>query len=104
MVKLGLQWLINFNHNVGDCLFEVISYLLKYTKISKIIWQNNMSCLKNCLNLETLETIECHKWLLKFHFLYDLHGGQANDEQTYIQKMLMSTFDGGFWGNFIAIF
>jgi hypothetical protein len=36
--------------------------------------------------------------------LYDLHGGQANDEQTYIQKMLMSTFDGGLWGNFIAIF
>lgn len=30
LVKLGLQWLININHNVGDCLFEVISYLLKY--------------------------------------------------------------------------
>lgn len=59
---------------------------------------------KTCLNLETVEAIKCLKWLLKFDFLYDLHGGQENDEQTYTQKMLMSTFNGGLWGNFIVIF
>jgi hypothetical protein len=91
LAKLGLQWIINCNHNVGEYLFEAISYLFKYIKTSKIIWQNNMFYFKICLNLEALEAIECHKWLFKFDFLHDLHGGQANDEQTYKQKMLLST-------------
>jgi hypothetical protein len=39
LTKLGLQWLINFNPNVDDYLFEAISYLFKYIKTSKIIWQ-----------------------------------------------------------------
>lgn len=82
----------------SDFIFTQIYLNLKNSLIKQYVY------LDNCLNLETLETIECHKWLLKFDFLYDLHGGQGNDEQIYIQKVLMSTFDGGLWGNFIAVF
>jgi hypothetical protein len=28
--KVGLKQTINFQYNVGDCLFEAIAYLLKY--------------------------------------------------------------------------
>jgi hypothetical protein len=31
--KIGLKQ-INFHYNVGDCLFDAITYLLKYTNFS----------------------------------------------------------------------
>jgi hypothetical protein len=35
--KVGLQIIINFHYNVGDCLFDVISYLLNYSLTSSTI-------------------------------------------------------------------
>lgn len=35
--KVGLQIIMNFHYNVGDCLFDVISYLLKCLLISSTI-------------------------------------------------------------------
>jgi hypothetical protein len=29
--KVGLKRIINFQYNVGDCLFDAIAYLLKYS-------------------------------------------------------------------------
>ncbi len=38
LAKLGFKYIIKFNYNViGDCLFNAISYLLKYKKTSKKI-------------------------------------------------------------------
>jgi hypothetical protein len=44
--KVGLKWVINFQYNVGDCLFATITYLWKYSINSAMIWKNNMSHLK----------------------------------------------------------
>jgi hypothetical protein len=38
--KVGLQIIMNFHYYVGDCLFDVISYLLNYSLTSSTIWQN----------------------------------------------------------------
>ncbi len=35
--------------------------------------------------------------------MHDLHGGEEDDEASYIQKMLMLECNGGLWGNFITI-
>jgi len=48
--------------------------------------------------------LECRRRKLKFEILHDLHHGNANDEETYILKMSISTIDGGLWGDFIAIY
>jgi len=55
------------------------------------------------LNLGTLEAMECCKKKLTFDFLHDLHGGEVDDEASYIQKMLMSKCNGGLWGDFNTI-
>jgi hypothetical protein len=36
--------------------------------------------------------------------LHDLHHGKANDEKIYIQKIFVSTLDGGLWGDFTTIY
>jgi hypothetical protein len=56
------------------------------------------------LNFGTLETLECHRRELTFDFLHDLHNEELNNEESYIQKMLMSTSNGGLWGDFTTIF
>jgi len=35
--KNGLKWIINFQYNVGDCLFDAITYSLKYSIKFKMI-------------------------------------------------------------------
>jgi hypothetical protein len=60
--------------------------------------------LKIYLNIGTHEAIECHRRELAFKFLSNLHGGQMNDEDSYITKMSMSACDGGLWGDFTTIF
>jgi hypothetical protein len=35
--KIGLKWIINFQYNVGDCLFDAITYSLKYLVKFKMI-------------------------------------------------------------------
>jgi hypothetical protein len=41
--KVGLKQTINLQCNVGDCLFEAITYLLKYFITSWMIQKNSMS-------------------------------------------------------------
>ncbi len=36
--------------------------------------------------------------------MHGLHHGNANDEETYIFKMSISTIHGGLWGDFILIY
>jgi len=33
--NFGLKWIINFQYNVGDCLFDLITYLSKYSLVLK---------------------------------------------------------------------
>jgi hypothetical protein len=35
--KNGLKWIIHFQYNVGDCLFDAVTYLLNYSIRSKMI-------------------------------------------------------------------
>jgi hypothetical protein len=37
-----LQEIVNIYYNMGDHLFDIITYLLNYSMGSKIIWRNNM--------------------------------------------------------------
>jgi len=78
--KVGLKRIINFQYNVGDCLFDVITYLSKYSISFRMIWNNCMSHLKQSLRLGTPKVLKYHRWELKFEFLHDLHHGNANDE------------------------
>jgi hypothetical protein len=38
------------------------------------------------------------------NFLHDLHYGQKNNEQIYVQKMSMSTTNGGLWSDFTIVY
>jgi hypothetical protein len=62
-----------------------------------------MCHLKFCFNLGTLEVMECYTRDLTFDFCQGLHGGEVNDQESYIEKMSMLEFYGGLWGNYIAI-
>jgi hypothetical protein len=42
-------------YNVGDCLYDAITHLLKYSVGSKMIQKNSMSHLKNNLKLKYLK-------------------------------------------------
>jgi hypothetical protein len=44
--KVGFKRIINFQYNVSDCLFDAITYLLKYSISSRMIQQNSISYLK----------------------------------------------------------
>jgi hypothetical protein len=48
-----------------------------------------MCHLKICLNLGTPEVMECHTRELTFENFQDLHGGEVNDQESYIEKMSM---------------
>jgi hypothetical protein len=40
---------------------------------------------------------------LSYKFLHNLHHGQSNDEESYIQQMSKFAIEGGLWRDFIAI-
>jgi hypothetical protein len=42
LAKNSLKWIISFNYNAWDCLFDAIACLLKYLKTSKEIQENSM--------------------------------------------------------------
>jgi hypothetical protein len=83
---MGLQCIINFLYDVGDCLFNAITYLLIFLEKSIIIQKNSMLYLQDCLSLRILETWQCHWRELNIIFFHDLHNRQVNDEKTYIHK------------------
>ncbi len=68
MKKIGLKRIINFYYNVDDCLFDAITYLLKYAISSKMIGINSMSHLQECLTLGTPKGLKCHAQELNFDF------------------------------------
>ncbi len=45
----------NFKYNVGDYLFDAITYLLKYSMSSNFFYRNSMKYLWNCLELGVLK-------------------------------------------------
>jgi len=60
--NFGFKWIIHFQYNVGDCLFDLIAYLSKYSISSRMLWKNNMSHLKQCLRFGTPKALEYHRW------------------------------------------
>jgi hypothetical protein len=83
---MGLQCIINFLYDVGDCLSNAITYLLIFLETSTIIQKKSMLYLQDCLSLGILEAWQCHWCELNINFLHNLHNKQANDEKTYIHK------------------
>jgi len=82
--KVGLNWIINFQYNVGDFLFDAITYLLKYSINFKMMWKNSSHIhLKEFLRLGTPKALKCHRWKLTLNLLHDLHHGNANHEKLY---------------------
>jgi hypothetical protein len=69
-----------------------------------MIQKNNMSHLTKYLRLGTPKVLKCCRQELNFEFLHDLHHGKTNDEESYIQKMFVSTIDGGLWSDFTTIY
>jgi hypothetical protein len=53
--KVGLKRIMNLHYNVGDRLFDVISYLLEYSITLLIIRQNCMAYSQECLVFGTLK-------------------------------------------------
>jgi hypothetical protein len=60
--------------------------------------------LQQCLTLGILEALKCCTCELSYKFLHDLHHGQATNELTYTQKMLMFATSGGLWGDFTTMY
>jgi hypothetical protein len=50
--KINLEKITNLNYNVGNCFFDEIVYLLKYSTTWTTIWMNNMV---HCKNVSCLE-------------------------------------------------
>ncbi len=67
---------------MGDCLFDAIVYLVKYSINSKIIRKHNMSHLQECLTLVTSKVLKCRVVgdNKNLKFLHDFHHGKTNDE------------------------
>jgi hypothetical protein len=82
--NVGLHWIIIFKYNAGDCLFNVITYLLNYSKTSITNWIGLMMHLQDCLIIRMLEALLCWRHELNKYFLHDLHHGQAYNKIMYI--------------------
>jgi hypothetical protein len=102
--NVGLHQVIIFKYNIGDCLFDVITYLLNYSKTSIIIQIGSMMHLQNCLTIGTREALLCQRCELNKDFLHDLHHGKVFNEIMYIQKMSLIASNGGLWGDFTTIY
>jgi len=59
--KVVFQKIINFCYNVGDYLFDAITYLLKFSMCFKMTQKNNMFHSLRCLALGTLKSLKCHR-------------------------------------------
>jgi len=60
--NFGLKLIINFQYNVGDCLFDLIPYSSKYSISSRMMWKFSMSHLKQSLRFGTPKALEYHRW------------------------------------------
>jgi hypothetical protein len=56
------------------------------------------------LNLNTIQTLKCLSFGLNVEFLSSLHNRQANNEASYVGKMLILAKDKGLWGDYTTIF
>ncbi len=60
--------------------------MLRYFETWSMICQNNTFHMSECLNLNMLKPLECwnHEWNAKV--LTNLHNGQVNNKDSYIEK------------------
>ena len=98
-----LQRNTTYFYNVGDCLFDSISYLLRYTETSASLRANSMQHLENCLENNTPKGSETRIMELNKDFLIDQHNGEILNESEYIIKISLSATKGGEWDDFTAI-
>ncbi len=104
LYSCNLCLISSYSYDVGNYLFDSISFLLKYSLTSLQIRQNGMQYLKECLTSNTQKTQKCNFKELNPSFLYDLHNGQVSNEHQYIEKMSQSAIIGGLWEDFTSIF
>jgi hypothetical protein len=104
LLSYNLRLNPTYHYVVGDCLFDSISYLLKYSISSISLRQNSMNYLKHCLLLNTPKAQRCRLNELNPSFLHDLHEGAALNEHEYVEKMSLSATMGGLWGDFTTTF
>ena len=101
--KMNLQRVTSYWYNIGDCLFDSISYLLHYEQSSTMLRINTMHHLKDCLDKNTPKAKATRYKELTKDFLNDLHDGRVSNEDEYIDKMSKNASVGGIWGDFTAV-
>ena len=104
LLSYNLRLNSRYHYVVGDCLFDSVSYLMKYSISSISLRQNSMNYLKYCLLLNTPKAQRCRLYELNPSFLHDLHDGTVLNEHEYVEKMSLSATMGGLWGDFTATF
>jgi hypothetical protein len=99
----GHHLISTYKYEMGNCLFNSISYLLDNHLSSLELRQHNMTHLNQCLLLNTRKTQQCCIRELNPSFLFDLHQGMVMNEHQYVTIMALNANMGGLWGNFIVI-
>jgi hypothetical protein len=59
LLSYNLRLNSRYHYVVGDCLFDSVSYLMKYSISSISLRQNSMNYLKYCLLLNTPKAQQC---------------------------------------------
>jgi hypothetical protein len=86
----GLHLVSTYKYEIGNCLFDFISYLLDNYLSSLKLKQNNMAHLSQCLLLNTKNAQQCHNQKLNPSFLFDLHQSVVTNEHEYVTKMALN--------------
>ncbi len=95
MHSYGFRLVSTYKYEIGNCIFDVISYLL-YNQLSSFeLKQNNMAYLNQCLLLNIKKAQECCIRESNLSFLFDLHQGMVMNEHQYVTKMALSVSMGG---------
>jgi len=68
LAKVGIKQVTIFYYNVGYCLFDAITYLLRYSNSSINIPKKLYVYF--CLNIGTSKILQCHEDELTFDFLH----------------------------------
>ncbi len=69
----GLHLISTYKYEIGNCLFDFITYLLNNHLSSFELKQNNMAHLNQCLLLNIEKAQQFHFQKLNPSFLFDLH-------------------------------
>ena len=88
---------------MGDCLFDSISFLLKYKETSTSLRINSMQYLKTSSINNTPKACKTRIMELNKEILIDLHNGKVLNENDYIKKNSFNAANEGLWDDFTAI-